>query len=329
MVFTPIFLTGFEMGTLSFSSSNIRVVSGSTVEIRTGGVSYTGDYGLYINGSGHVQQPLGGAQSEAYQSVWVDPSNAGDEDSIISFVLADGNTVFLRYRTGSNTWDAYVGGSNIASGSVESPDGYHNVQVYLLSSDSGSIQTKVDGIDDINYSGDTKPGTSTVIEYCRLQQSATSGPSTYFDNWVFGDDGWPGDWRFDKSFPNGDTATEDWILSTGTDSYVLLDEAPPDDNDYIYTTTNSDQTIVDLEDWSGSGFTPQAVMMWARAQKDSASGQQLKIIDSDGTNTNVGSAQDILTSWSYVFKFRTTAPDGGAWTDTDVDNLQVGVEASI
>lgn len=49
-------------------------------------------------------------------------------------------------------------------------------------------------------------------------------------------------------FANGDTAEDDWQKSTGSSASALIDEADPNDADYIYSTTAGDLTEVDLED---------------------------------------------------------------------------------
>ncbi len=328
MSYNPIWGTGFEMGAIPAPSADIHIAAGSVLEVSSGYAgAHTGTYFLFIDGSAYMRVEVGGSQGELYQGLWVYP-NDNDETARIQFVLSSGHIIELKYRNANNTWDAYVNGSNIASGSIET-SGWHHVQFYLLAANSGQIITKIDGTEDINYEGDTTPGVSNTIEYARVQNTGISATRFFIDDWTFGDDGWPGDMRFDPILAVGDTPTEEWDLSAGADSWDLLDEVPPSDSDYIFSTVNGEQTIVELDAWDAVDKLPQFVMLWARAKKDVADAHQIQIIKSDGVNTRVGDAQDLLTSYSYVYELLRSSPDGFQWDDTKVDNLNAGVQSVV
>jgi len=322
--------TGFEQGSVlivpSADISNPARVAISTTSTKTGTYSLC----LHDEAAGAwMRFAVAGSPADYYVSVWCNPSEVfgTDQQMRIYAYLSDTNTVGIRLDA-NGYWDAFVGASNVSSGTIQTNNDWHHIQLHVIISDTGTIETVIDGISDISYSGDTKSGSVTDIDYIYLF-GGEAFHSSHYDDLALGTGGWPGDIRFDVLLPNADTATETWDLSTGSDSYALLDEVPPSDADYIYTGTDAEDTIVALADWTGTDKTPEFATAWVRAWKDEAAGHQVAIIDSDGTNTNVGSFQNLLTSATYIKKLMTTAPDGGAWTDTDADNLQIGVRSNI
>lgn len=321
--------TGFEQGSIlivpSADVNNVDRVSISTTSVKTGTYALL----LHDDPASWMRFAVSGSPSDYYVSVWCYPYEVfGTDQAMRIYVyLSDGNTVGVRIDT-TGYWDAFVGNTNVASGTIQTNNAWHHVQLHVIIADAGTIETKIDGISDISYSGDTKPGAVTDIDYVYLYGGDQFDDSVY-DDLSLGTGGWPGDIRYEALLPNADTATEQWDLSAGADSYALVDEVPPDDADYIYTGTDAKDTVVALADWDGTNKTPQFTTAWVRAWKDEAAGHQVAVIDSDGTVTNVGSFQDLLTSATYLKKLMTTAPGGGAWTDADADNLQIGVRSNI
>ncbi len=317
MVFVAEKATGWEMGNYDIWDANHLYAS-------VAGGAHTGNYCLrtYKQG-GYSQIPFstGGAYIDI--GVWARPSLATQQ---ITVYTADSN---IQIKWGGEYWDAYVGGVKVASGQVRVTAQWHNVQmrVYLANS-GGYIQTKIDGIADIAYSGDTLSGADSDITSVYLGVAGTYGQG-YWDDLVMGTGGWPGDIRADPLPSSADTATEEWTPSTGADSSAMVDDIPADDAEYLSSTVNGQQSILALTDWDDTDKLPKFAVAWVRAKKDTATAQQIKIIDSDGINERVDSAQDLLTSWKYIRNLMLTAPDAAAWEDADVDALQLGVESVI
>jgi len=242
--------------------------------------------------------------------------------------LTGGKVIYIRLNY--THWDAYVDGVLVGTGTVILPAAWHSIQFHLNVADAGTLQTKIEGISDIDYSGDTKPGASAVIDSVYLRMTGPGGAPIDHDRWddfVIGYGGWPGDIWVDALYPNGDDVVQ-WSRSAGADNYALVDEDPPSDADYVYTTTNGHKDVYTLEDWDGTGKTPLFVVQWCRAKKDSAGSQQIKLVMDDGTES-VSAAEDVLTSYRYVNRLLMAPPSGGAWTDAVIDGLKVGQEAVL
>jgi len=281
-------------------------------------------------GDGYLRVAIPGSRSELYISVWFRPQHSYNQNGCarIQVVLIDGKVIYVRLNY--THWDAYVDGVLVGTGSVILQAEWHNVQFHLLVADAGTLQVKVEGILDIDYSGDTKPGTSVVIDSVCLRMTGPGGSPSDHDRWddfVVGYGGWPGDIWVDAIYPDGDDAVQ-WSRSAGAVNYALVDEDPPSDADYVYTITNTHKDVYTLEDWDGAGKTPLFVVQWCRAKKDSAGSQQVELVMDDGTE-DIGAAQNILTSYRYVNRLMMNPPSGGAWSEAIIDALKVGQRAVI
>lgn len=324
MTFTPYFGTGFEVGHIGIiAATNYNRASISTTTVKTG------TYSLMLDGTSNNGAWARFAHSGAYLDVaaWVYAVSSTYMPRIEA-VLADGNVVDVRFAT--TGWKAYVDAALVASGTVAvALNTWHHVQVRFFIDNAGYIKTKVDGIDDIDYSGDTQPGASAAISYARMQVHAIASASSdaYIDNFVYGTGDWPGDIRFDGLVPNGDSSVQ-WTPSTETDNYALVDERPPSDVDYVSTGSLNYKDLYTLGDWSGTGKTPQFVMAWHRAWKDAAGDRSMsQIISSGGTESSSGSFA-LATSGTYYWKLFATEPStGSTWTDATIDGLLLGQEA--
>ena len=324
---TYIYGTGFEMGSVPLTSANNP---GGSAAVTT--TPKTGAYCLYVqSGPNSTFFPVPGTPSEVYLTFWINhtvDSYGGYASVYIS--TADG-VVSLRFNGTSKCWDAYVDSALVASGTKVTPAvGIWNmIEIHVKIADAGNFDTKFDGVADITYAGDTKGATATAITLVNFYNGSGSGRPYYIDNLTMGTGGWCGDVRYEALLPTGDTATEDWTRSTGSDSYALVDERPPSGTDYLSSSTNGQKTVVSCADFDSSNKTPLFVNAWGYLQKDTGGGQQVKLLVSDGSNTTTGAAKDITTGWLYYSDLLTTAPDGSAWSDTDLDNVQIGVESVI
>ena len=336
MAFTRQFGTGFECGTREIngaSNMNHANMGVITTTPRTGTYCWRA-YGI-SGGNYYTRWNVTGTPSKLMISAWIRINTATTAGmAYLGVTLSDGTKIGIQFDT--RYWDAYVNGSKVADGTKPIWDytRWHHVQLYVYANDSGKVYTKIDGQADISYSGDTVPSTATDIDYVYFW--ADNKLVTYewhIDDFTYGtadsESDWPGDIRYDVLLPTADTATQQWDMSTGSTAYSLVDEVAPSDTDNIYTGTNGEQSIHSLGDWTGTGKTPQWVNIWVRAKKDAADASDLKIIDSDGSNTRVGSAVGLTTAYAHYLKVITTNPDGSALSDAGIDGLQVGVESVI
>ena len=330
MVYTPIWGTGLEMG-----SKEVVVASdiSGTVAIETS-TKHTGAYALRIYGDtspdGVFQITLDEAQTELYVSAWINASNDSEAPSWFRYTVSDG--LYVGLRSNSAYWDAYLNGVLMATGAVSAPGGtWHLVELHISISDSGVLQTRVDGVADIDYSGDTQPGAGTTITNVQFRQegSVSHNPNLYIDDITIATGDWIGDVRYDAALvPTADTAVKWWEPSTGADNYALLDELPPSDVDYVSSGSPGSKDLYEMADWTGdSTHEIQFIVDWIRAKKGTASDQQIRSVVKSGATESSGGSIDLSTTYRYYSQILTTDPATSvAWDEAGIDALLAGQE---
>ena len=323
MAFSALFQTGFEHQNALFSSIWGAVGGGggyiSTAKYHTGAAGI-----VVVYGYGRWLLPV--AQSELYFGTWMWANTNGGGQQI-KFGEIDDASSYIHLRIYNHAVDVYVQGVLKASGTVYIPDNsWFHVQCHIIVSDSGTIETVIEGIPDITYNGDTAIGANTEIHVIELDCDATP---IYFDDICWGTGGWPGDRRYELLKPVADTATAEWTESTGTDHWELVNEVPYSETDYVYTGTNDLDDLYEMENWTGTGKVPISVIEWVAVKKDLADTSTIKLLANEGVNTLESAGLFINTSTQWTFHEFTTAPDGTAWDDTHIDNLNLGIKSVI
>jgi hypothetical protein len=79
-----------------------------------------------------------------------------------------------------------------------------------------------------------------------------------------------GEWQAMTLMPTADTAQEDWLKSTGADSYALVDESTPNDVDYIYSDTAGQITELEFADLPPEVSVIRGVVVRSRLSKSDA-----------------------------------------------------------
>ena len=330
MTYTPVWGTGFEMGSKEIVPASD--ITGS-VAIDTS-IVHTGAYSLRLYGNvsdnGYFKIQLASDVAELYVSAWLYASADSDAQSRFLFVTTDG--YFIELRNDTVYWDAYVNGSKVADGSVAAAgESWHLVEFHAIIGDSGTIQSKIDGVADIDYSGDTKPGTGTEITKVSFLQGGyiAHNPFCYIDDVTIATGDWIGDVRYGAALvPTADTAVKWWEPSTGTDNYALLDELPPSDTDYVSSGSPGSKDLYEMSDWTEvSSSTIQFLVDWIRARKGTAGDQQIRSIVKSGGTESSGGSIDLSITYRYYGRILATDPDtSAAWEDAGVDALQAGQE---
>lgn len=320
------FGTGFELGTIgpftTSGGSENPVISAS---------EKTGVYAVLVRGGGStgwIQMPniTGSATPEEhYFGLWAHPyDNWGIANRCRIYIYSDdNNTVGLRLNA-SKKWDAYRGNTLIASGNIEVSNAYHNVQIYVkIDGSVGRFVTKIDGVQDIDFTGDTADGSTTLDRWIFY---GTGGDWLVDDVTMVYDD-WPGDVRYVKVAPTSDDSVQ-WEPSTGGDNYAMVDEVPPSDSDYVRASGTGFIDKYGLSDFDGDGKAPVVVIPWARAWSEVADESQVMILLDDGTVVK-SAAIDLATAGAYFHFVNQSPPSGGAWSDAAIDALLSGVESII
>lgn len=328
MAFVPLYGTGLETG----SSEQIPAVDKNQAYVI--GAAHSGAYGLHLDSNypstyGWARWPVDSTPADLYFSAWAHPD--GDFPLYIEFYVDSGHYVGIRHD--GSYWDAYVNGSKVADGSIaHTKSTWHLVELHVIISDTGTIETRIDAVEDVSYSGDTKPGATTAITYVRAYQYVTGiseNADSYLDDMVFGTGGWAGDVRFNAALvPSSDTAQIDWTPSTGTDNYALVDEVPPSDTDYVSSLTMGNIDMYELGDWTppGTDYDILFINDWMRASTDTP-GAKVKSVITSGSTTSNGDAESLTTTPTYYHRMLAADPNtASAWEAAAINALKIGQE---
>lgn len=287
---------------------------------------HTGNYAIANSHENANTFSLESAVTELYFAIWIYTpdwidiifQNSAGTD-LITFTKRGG---FWTLRRGG------AGGTVLGTSTVTNTTGWHCYELHLLiDNSSGVAQSKFDGNLDIDFSGDTDVATGSEIKRVRITDAGLSAIGK-IDDITVGDaaGGWLGDIRYDGLVPNGNDTTE-WTPSTGS-NYECVDERPPSDTDYVYTSSDEQKDKYTLSDWDGSGKTPLFLVHWLRARKDTAAANQIEHIIDDGTES-IGSPVNLTTTFAYYYEITETPPSGGSWGEAAIDGLVIGVRSQI
>lgn len=125
--------------------------------------------------------------------------------------------------------------------------------------------------------------------------------------------------------PNADTAEADWIESTGTTSYSLIDEVPPSGSDYLSDSTGAARTVVDVESLPGNVSEVIAMMPVVYARKEEAGTVTLHGGLVVGSEEAIGPDDSPSTAYAYLRPApKTVDPDTGvAWANNAEPKLLI------
>lgn len=239
----------------------------------------------------------------------------------------------LSYNTGTNCIDVKRGTSVVGSGTIPLSTGqWYLVEVYVKINDTtGRFVTKIDGVIDVDFTGDTKPGANTSIDNITFSYIAAS---TYMDDFAFNDtsgsynNSYPGDGHIVLLNPNGNGDLSQLVNSAGssTNNYSYVDEIPPDgDTSYVESATSGQRDLYALTDFS---VTSIILNVWAegRARDTVAAGGQCNLVLKTHSTEYDSSAISLLTTYTQIVgTIHAVNPNtSAAWTDSELDDLQAG-----
>lgn len=207
---------------------------------------------------------------------------------------------------------------------------YYEVKV-VIHDTLGSVEVRQDETVVVSYSGDTRNGAATAVQF--VSNAAPAG-SVDFDDVYVEDAAYLGDITVEALTPNGNGSSSDWVGSDGnsTDNYLLVDD-PTTSNvtDYVGASVSGKLDLYTMGDLP-AGYSVTAIQEVIYAQKSDAGTPPtlLPVAKGQSGTTRTDTALPALstTAQAYVSQIRTTDPDGNALTAARVNAMEVGVKIS-
>jgi hypothetical protein len=333
--------TGFEMGSRIELSSSLQA-GNWTLDFPTG--RRAGTFCIRNQSSGNSGNAanwtlnIPGAPTEWYMAFAIMAIGGTKNENIFLGAATSGNHLWIAVGGGLTMTFNNSAGSAIASTTSIIPAGVWTlIEIhYKQHSSTGILQVKVNGVQEINFTGNT-------------QSTSNGGLASFFATTVTGtlgqqiddlivhdtsgsvDNSWVGDQFVTMLLPNGDASPNQWTPSTGSNHYAVVDErASNDDTDYLESTTTGFQ-----ECWDVTTFTlaagqeivaMQSVVVAKRVNLGTP--RNLKIGLKAGATTSLDAGRLLATTYTTYRGdiFVNNPDDAQAWQHADMDAVKVVFE---
>lgn len=325
-----VFIDGFESG-----EHDMWDAEDNAIVVSSAGLDMEGDYCLDLNSIVEYLQKDITADDEMYFAFLYRPTSSAQSSQI--FTVYKDDTVLLHLNRSTATGLLRVmseaAGSLLVTGTkVINVNTTYLIEIRFKVADSGGrAEVKVDGIQDIDFTGDTKSTAETQFNRVRFGRggSASYNSVAYFDNFVMDDADWIGDTKIQAIASSGAGNSTGWTPSAGN-NWDCVDEIPPSDADYVSTNSNDVVDTYAAGNLAGTIGVVKCVQVQVRARTDGApTPNNLKLaVRSGGTDylsgdKAVSAAEKGL--WNLWEDNPATATD---WTETTVNAVEIGIKSA-
>lgn len=260
---------------------------------------------------------------------------AGSSGTTHIFVLSNGTTKHLELQR--NTSDLLVVTRNntvLATGTTTiNINTWYYLEMWALIADSGGRAiVRINGVEDINFTGDTRNG-ATLPTRCGLGaqtgSGAMAGAPLHFDDYYLADAAgsqtFLGDLRVAALMPDGAGTSTQFTPDSGS-NYARVNETPPDDDtSYVASSTVGHKDTYSMGNLPTTAETVHGVQQMIRARKDDAGARTGRMVVRSGGADYESSDIPILDTYAYHLAMRETDPaTSAAWTNSGVNALEHG-----
>lgn len=208
---------------------------------------------------------------------------------------------------------------------------------------SGAIEVRVNGVTVLNLTGiDTlthgvpiTPSTAAPTQYALGKASGTStggvdiSVASLFERDADGSFGntFVGERRLLLNLADADTAVEEWVPSTGTSSFAMVDNVPPNDAQYLETDVVGDRTVLGIANLPATVVSIAAVIVKTRQWKSDAGVATTKVglisnaVEEQGDDEAVTQAPTF-----YTTVFETDPNTSTLWTPAAFNAATFSIE---
>lgn len=319
-------IEGFEGG----DASDWTLANGAAV-ISSAGLDMDGNYSLSLNSVGYTEYATKviDALSEGYISLRWRVSGFFFLNGGIG-VMSDGqNLISIGVLNG--IFKAYRNTTLIASGTVDiTINTTYLLEMYVKIDDTvGEVKLWINGILDIDFTGNTKPGAETTFNKIIAGKigSDLSYSKLYIDN-VIVSDSYIGEKFIQTIIPTGTGNSDEFTPSAG-DNWECVDDIPGSEDDYCETNTPDAVCTFEMSNLTGDigAVHGVSVSALAKIEGETAVPKLQLVIRSDG-NDYVSDSKDVpFITATVVSEVWSEDPAGGSLTEAIVNGFEIGFKA--
>lgn len=202
-------------------------------------------------------------------------------------------------------------------------ESWNHIEMKVVCHDTtGAVEVRVNGVTVLNLTGiDTKNTAIAGVDQFAFSNgpAGAAWPVTYIDDLFAWDTlgagpvDFIGDKKVIEHFADEDGAEQDWTRSTGTASWALVDDAPPnDDTDYISAVAAGATVALKFPDLPSEVSSVIAVSFEHYSRKTDAGPADLTGKVRAGGSTGAGPSTPITTAYTRRWDNFTVDPSTGA-----------------
>lgn len=198
---------------------------------------------------------------------------------------------------------------------------------------TGSVEVRIDESVAVSFSGDTRNGAATTVQYMDVRNVGSASSMDIDDFWL-DDAAYKGDMAVITRRPNGNGDSSQFTnsASTSVNNYSYVDDSPtPSMTDYVADSVSGHIDLYTM-DAVPAGYVIESVYEVGYVQKSDAGTPPtlLPVAKGQAGTTRTDTAFPALSTTAQLLPavMRTTDPDGNALTLARVNATQVGVKIS-
>lgn len=202
---------------------------------------------------------------------------------------------------------------------------------------NGEVMVRRDGVTILNVSGvDTRnSGANTNAYTLQFPNNSENNTSSYDDLYIIKNDNvglsnFLGEIEVEALLPNGNGNYSDLVGSDGnsTDNYLLVDDSPTvNDTDFVGSAVDGAKDTYTFGNLARPSSVVRALQVSFRSRKSDTGSKSVRRIlrsnNTDHTGDDINLASSYTWNQEILEKNPLTTND---WTQSDVDNLEAGVE---
>lgn len=321
-----IFIEGFESGDLKLwpESSNATVLT-------TPPSGFSGSYYLRLTGTPHYVARSLPEKGELYVAMKVRRGANSD-------FYTRGLIGFYNGNTKIGSIEVYTNGALLVnrgdttittSSTLLALNTTYRLEIYFKPSNTGGRWiVKIDGITDIDFTGDTTDGPTTINRLMLGRQETGYNADIYFDDLVVDDAEFPGNTKIQGLVPTGGGNSTQWTSSAGA-NYECVDEKPASEADYVLTNQVDQLDLYPAGDLVGSIESLKCVQIQTLTIKQGAATPQNLQLALRTNNSNYFSGDKAVpTAPTTLFNIWKENPATSAsWETSEVNDMEIGVKA--
>ena len=254
----------------------------------------------------------------------------------IYFAGDNAATSHIRCVIGPSGFTVYRGATQIAiyNTPIVSTNYYYVEYAVTISSTVGSVVCRLDGVQLINFSGNTKNG-GTNDSVDRLTFNVPSGGGWFDDCYICNNTGgapynnFLGDVRVYSLSPTGAGTSTQWTPDTGS-NYARVNEVPYSAANYVQSNVSGNRDTYALTDLPGGAVTTiYGMQNNVIAKRTDAGAISVRPAVKSGATVAYGTNTALGVSDASIRDLRTTDPDTAtAWTVSGINALEAGMEVA-